>query len=338
MSTGTNWRQLSIPKSASRRSLPGRAVLIASLLLLAGLFPACSTDVKDIRITAENQSEIYERVRSGSQLTYEEVQLLESYMARQEGESETAKLTVGKTIGEMIEDERGPDQATGHEEGSEPGAQTSESEGDPSAKSETRVAESKPTGEIKRPEERPAPKKMTPPPPTTAVLPAGSLVTVRLDDPLSSKTNRTGQNFRARLDSDLMSGDKLLAPEGSVVTGRLTKVVKSGKVKGRAEMSLTLTSINTGSDTYDWDTSTLHFEAEESKKSDAKKIGIAAGAGALIGALTGGKKGAGLGAAIGAGAGTGATLMTRGKEIEFGVEQLFQFESQRDLELKIIRR
>ncbi len=56
-------------------------------------------------------------------------------------------------------------------------------------------------------------------------------------------------------------------------------------------------------------------EAEATKGEDAAKIGIGAGAGAVIGAVVGGKGGAAKGAVIGGAAGTGAVVATRGKEV-----------------------
>ena len=50
-----------------------------------------------------------------------------------------------------------------------------------------------------------------------------------------------------------------------------------------------------------------------------KKIGIGAGAGALVGGLLGGKKGAGLGTVVGGGAGTTMVLTGGGDEVELGV-------------------
>ena len=57
-------------------------------------------------------------------------------------------------------------------------------------------------------------------------------------------------------------------------------------------------------------------EAEATKGSDAKKVGIGAGAGAVIGAIAGGGKGAAIGTAVGGGAGAGMVVATKGKEIE----------------------
>src|ERR671913_185013 len=65
-------------------------------------------------------------------------------------------------------------------------------------------------------------------------------------------------------------------------------------------------------------TATVAREARGTKKKDAAKIGVGAGAGALIGAIAGGKKGAAVGTAVGAGGGTGVVLATRGEEVALG--------------------
>ena len=51
-------------------------------------------------------------------------------------------------------------------------------------------------------------------------------------------------------------------------------------------------------------------------REDAAKIGIPAGAGAVIGGIVGGKKGAAIGATVGGGAGTAVVLSTSGEEVE----------------------
>ena len=99
------------------------------------------------------------------------------------------------------------------------------------------------------------------------------------------------------------------------MTGYLTHVQESAKVKGRAELALRFTRLQTGSVTYDIDTKPLSWRAESTKKDDAIKIGAGAAAGAVIGAIAGGKKGAAIGSAVGAGGGTAVVLATDGQEI-----------------------
>jgi hypothetical protein len=74
-------------------------------------------------------------------------------------------------------------------------------------------------------------------------------------------------------------------------------------------------SLRTGGNQYDVQTSTLTHVAPATKGEDAAKIGVGAGAGAIIGGILGGGDGAAKAAVIGGGAGTGVVLATKGKEM-----------------------
>ena len=173
------------------------------------------------------------------------------------------------------------------------------------------------------------------PEPTVVNIPSGTEFSVRLAQRVSSATSRSGESFEATLDEDLMIDGHLVAAEGRVVMGELTEVVPSGKVKGRAKMSLRMRELRTANESYALQTNQLSFEAEGSTKEDALKVGIGAGVGAVIGAIAGGKKGAAIGTAIGGGGGTAAVVMTKGEEVEFGVEQKFNFQLADDLKVTL---
>jgi hypothetical protein len=166
------------------------------------------------------------------------------------------------------------------------------------------------------------------------VIASGTRLEVRLIDPISAADNKTGDTFRATLDQDLEVDGTVAAPRGSMVKGKLVEVKQSGRVEGRAAMSITLTGIDVGKSSYPIQTNTLAFEAEKSMKDDATKIGIGAGIGAVIGAIAGGGKGAAIGAAIGGGAGTATVLVTKGKDVKFGAEERFSFVLRSNLEIK----
>jgi hypothetical protein len=166
-------------------------------------------------------------------------------------------------------------------------------------------------------------------------LTAGTVIPVRLQDALNSSVNLAGQTFRARVDQDLLAGNRLVVPRGSIVEGKLTSVEKSGRVQGRAAMAMQLISLEVGGKPYPIETDILSFEAESGKKKDATKVGIGAGLGAVIGAIAGGGKGAAIGAAAGAGAGTATVLATRGDELDFQPEHPFSFTLARDVTVRI---
>jgi len=119
------------------------------------------------------------------------------------------------------------------------------------------------------------------------------------------------------------------------VVGKLTNVDRSGRVEGRAQMSLALNEIRIGDTPYTILTNIISSEAESTKKKDATKVGIGAGLGAIIGAIAGGGKGAAIGAGVGAGAGGATVLATRGSEVKFPVEHRLSFVLQRDITVPI---
>ena len=178
-----------------------------------------------------------------------------------------------------------------------------------------------------RKEPAPAPTPAPPPPPKPqyATLAAGTLIPVRLQDPLDSSVNQSGDTFRAVVDQDLIAGNTVVVPKGSMVEGTLTYVERSGRVSGRAKMSLQFVNLHVGANTYPLQSEILSFEAEGTKKKDATKVGIASGIGAVVGAIAGGGKGAAIGAAAGAGAGGVTVAATRGDELKYAVEDLFEF-------------
>lgn len=165
---------------------------------------------------------------------------------------------------------------------------------------------------------RPAAPKLLPQP---VVIPEGTALTLTLDAALSSATSNDGDAFTAKLAEDVRVGEKVAAPAGSEVRGRVTSAVRSGKVKGRARLALVFDSVVVKGKAYPIEATGIDITAKPSKKKDAAMIGGGAGAGAIIGAIAGGKKGAAIGAAVGAGAGTGVVLTTRGKEVELAAGQ-----------------
>ena len=146
-------------------------------------------------------------------------------------------------------------------------------------------------------------------------VPDSTVMDVTLGTALASDTSRVEERVRGTLAAPVVIDGTTVIPSGATLSGHVTHVDDSDKVKGRAELSFRFTRLTAGAVTYDIDTKPLYYVAENTKKDDAVKIGVGAAAGAVIGAITGGKKGAAIGSAVGAGAGTGVVLATEGKEI-----------------------
>jgi hypothetical protein len=168
-----------------------------------------------------------------------------------------------------------------------------------------------------------------------AVVPEGSRLAIRLSQGISTERNNAGDPFSATLDGPLVVNGKTLAPAGSVVSGMLTDVVDSGRVEGRASLTMVLRRLDVDGKDYSLNTDPLTLVARSTKKKDAAIIGGAAAAGAVIGAIAGGGKGAAIGAGVGGGSGTGYVLATKGVPVAYGPETRFTFRISEPLELPV---
>jgi hypothetical protein len=178
-----------------------------------------------------------------------------------------------------------------------------------------------------------AKKTAAPPAAPTApvVIPSGTELGVRLIDSLSSKDSKAGQEFEGTLNEAVVVDGKTVIPKGATVTGKVTNAVPSGRLKQRAELWATLTSVKVGTKTYDVTTTTAGMKEGSKATRDIVFIGGGAGAGAAIGGVAGGGKGAAIGAAIGAAAGTAGAMATGKREINFPSETVLKFRLEQDL-------
>jgi len=144
-------------------------------------------------------------------------------------------------------------------------------------------------------------------------LPAGTQMRVRLMEALDTKRSRAGEVFTATLDVPVVMNEKTVVPKGTEFRGHVTVSDESGRLKGRADLGVTLDSFELRGKRYKIATSSESRVSKGHKKRNAVLIGGGAGLGAALGAVAGGGKGALIGAGAGAGAGTAGAAAT-GKE------------------------
>jgi hypothetical protein len=146
-------------------------------------------------------------------------------------------------------------------------------------------------------------------------VPSGTELSLILETAVSSETSKPDEPVRARVAKPVVISGMTVIPEGAAVTGSVVAAERSGRVKGVANVAIRFNRVTVANTPYTINTSRIAREAEATKGSDAKKIGIGAGVGAAIGAIAGGGDGAAIGAGVGGAAGTGVVLATRGKEV-----------------------
>jgi hypothetical protein len=161
-------------------------------------------------------------------------------------------------------------------------------------------------------------------------VPAGTRLVVRMVDGISGGNSRAGTLFTARLQGNLNVGNTTVAPDGSMVFGRIIASGGAGRVAGRSELSLELTDIQVGGTRFPILSNDYSVQGANALGGTARRTAGGAGLGAVIGAIGGN---AGRGAAIGAATGGGASLLMRGEQINIPSGTLLEFRLQQPASL-----
>lgn len=159
------------------------------------------------------------------------------------------------------------------------------------------------------------------------IIPSDTELIVELLGDINTMQSREGDKFQARVVSPLEIA-------GAIVEGRVSKITQPGRIKRRAQLSLTFDTIRLTETR--WSnfsavlTEVLPVKGDNVKKVDTegtvigkstvKKDSITVGgstaAGAGVGAVVGGPVGAAVGAGVGAAFGVGAVVVERGKHVK----------------------
>jgi len=197
----------------------------------------------------------------------------------------------------------------------------------PSARAAKRAAPAKsaapetaPHPEATPPPAAAAATPVVPPPPPAprfrdVTIPAGTTLALKLTTPLASDQNKVEDAVTATLTSPISVDGVTVIPHGAEVNGTVLDVKPSGRVKGLASIAFRFDRVHAPGETHTIVTDRITREAQSTKGKDAAKVGIGAGAGALIGGIAGGGKGAAIGSIVGGGAGAGAVAATKGEEV-----------------------
>jgi hypothetical protein len=160
----------------------------------------------------------------------------------------------------------------------------------------------------------PAAAPAPPPPPRQIVLPAGTQISVRTNEPIDAKKSDVGQTFSASISRSVVDDEgKVAIPRGATAT-LVIRQASAGKVKSN-QLVLDMQSVTVNGRTYEVETADLVEKGKSgvgANKRTGAFVGGGAALGAIIGAIAGGGKGAAIGGLSGAGAGAAGQIFTRG--------------------------
>ncbi len=164
-----------------------------------------------------------------------------------------------------------------------------------------------------------------PPQPQTVVIDAGTVLTITLDQTISTTNSNSGDQFTASLAEPIAAQGMEIFPRGTRATGTVVQASPAGRLKGGALLALSLDSLTLNGQRIAIQTS----EFEEAGKGRGKRTLIGGGGGAafgaIVGALAGGGKGAAIGALAGGGAGTAGAAFTGKRDITLPAETRLHF-------------
>ena len=145
-------------------------------------------------------------------------------------------------------------------------------------------------------------------------IPVGTEFDVRLANTLSSKTAQVEDRFEATTMVDLRDDrGRVLVPSGSTMRGVVSSVNKATRMDRKGSMTVAFDRVTINGRSYPIRATVTQALESEGIMGEKEKIGIGAGAGAIIGAILGGAKGALAGILIGGG---GTIAATEGKDVE----------------------
>ena len=167
--------------------------------------------------------------------------------------------------------------------------------------------------------------------PEKITVPAGTRIAVVLENGISTRSAKPGDSVYFSTNFPITQNNHIIVPVGSYLRGELTESKRPGRVKGRGEFRMHLSTLifpngytvdlkaaprsadSGGKETMD---SEGKLTGPGGKGRDVGTVAETTVTGAGIGAIAGGAKGAGIGAGIGGLVGLAAVLLTRGPEAE----------------------
>jgi hypothetical protein len=173
----------------------------------------------------------------------------------------------------------------------------------------------------------------------THVVPAGTEVSVQTEETIDGSTAADAQTFAASVTEPVKDAEgKVVIPAGAKAQVVIRSLTQGGKIRGRDDLVLDLTTVSIDGRQYALSTADLEEQGKQgigTNKRTAEFVGGGAAIGGIVGAIFGGGKGAAIGAGIGSGGGAATQALTKGT-IRIEAETILTFKL--DKQLRVVQR
>jgi hypothetical protein len=181
---------------------------------------------------------------------------------------------------------------------------------------------------------------------STLTIPSGTKVPLALKQAISTRNAKEGDPVYCETTFPFVVDDRIVIPAGTYVQGKISRVQRPGRIKGRAELLMHFTSMIypsgytvmlpgsldniPGADKTSMKGSEGTVRQDSDKGKDIGTVASTASTGAVIGGLSAGGKGAGIGAAAGGLTGLAIAMISRGSDVKLepgtSIEMIIQRE------------
>jgi hypothetical protein len=178
------------------------------------------------------------------------------------------------------------------------------------------------------------------------VIPSGTKVPLSLKQAISTRNAKEGDPVYCETTFPFVVDERIVIPAGTYVQGKISRVQRAGRIKGRAELLMHFTSMIypsgytvmlpgaldniPGADKTSMNGPEGTVRQDSDKGKDIGTVASTASTGAVIGGLGAGGKGAGIGAGVGGLAGLAIAMISRGADVKMepgtSIEMIIQRE------------
>lgn len=152
--------------------------------------------------------------------------------------------------------------------------------------------------------------------PSTATLPVGTPIRIRLETALSTSSTAAGDSFSGRVLEDVKQNNRVILPVGATLQGQVLRVSEPRRIKGKPMIQLLPQAVilpngeKYAINAVVVDTNKINSTSVDDEgrikgpghtDRDVMEIGAGTGVGAIVGGIAAGGKGSLIGAGIGAG-------------------------------------
>jgi hypothetical protein len=159
-------------------------------------------------------------------------------------------------------------------------------------------------------------------------VPDGTEFTVRLEEPLSSRTSRVEERVVATLAEPITRDGRTAIPAGTEISGTVSSVQRAQRPSKGGRLEVNFDQMTVDGRRVAMDGRVVRIE--DGGGIDKKKAGLGAIIGGVLGAVLDGKKGALIGAMVGGG---GAVVASSGEEVELPAGTLLTVQLERPMNI-----